>query len=297
VTHVPTPRPHLIERAVQTLGPTLLGGRQAAVPPAGAPPPPPPPSAPLPPAPIGLEALHAAGLAVGSSGVSRSRVGEELGVIHQAMLRTMRGLPQEEQRASRAVLVTSARPGEGKSFTALNLAAATAAGGSPTLLVDVDGKRGSLTELLGVADAPGLRTLVADPRAAAVAALVRPTAEPRLSILPYGAVQPGGPPVLPAQMITEAVLRIAAALPGHVIILDSPPCLATSEPSALAAVAGQVLMVVEAERTQRAEVEAALDLVDACPVLQLVLNRARLVTGNSFGGYGGYGTYASPSGS
>jgi receptor protein-tyrosine kinase len=55
-------------------------------------------------------------------------------------------------------------------------------------------------------------------------------------------------------------------------------------------------MVVEAERTQRAEVEAALDLVEACPNLQLLLNRAVLTANDTFGAYGGYDAYAAPPG-
>ncbi|HEY8613579.1 MAG TPA: hypothetical protein VIL69_20155, partial [Roseomonas sp.] len=52
-----------------------------------------------------------------------------------------------------------------------------------------------------------------------------------------------------------------------------------------ATVSGQVVLVVEAERTQRSEVEAALDLVEACPVLQLLLNKARLTESDTFGAY------------
>lgn len=316
MTHMPQPRPHLAERAVQALGPNILAGGASSSEvqaPASIPAPPPAPavvspaadaapSSPAVPVSIALEALRGAGMVVGAAAVARSRVGEEIGVVQQAVLRTMRGITREERRAPRAVLVTSARPGEGKSFTSLNLAAVIAAGGTPVLLVDADGKRGSLTELLQVADAPGLRQLAAEPRMA-VSPLPVPTSEPRFSFLPYGAPVPGMPSVPPSQLMADALLRVAAAMPNHVLIVDSPPCLATSEPGAFAAVVGQVLMVVEAERTQRAEVEAALDLVDACPLLQLMLNRTRLSTGDSFGSYagygsyGGYGTYAPPSGS
>jgi len=48
--------------------------------------------------------------------------------------------------------------------------------------------------------------------------------------------------------------------------------------------AGQIALVVEAERTKRAEVEAALDILDACPTLQLLLNRSALQVSDGFRG-------------
>lgn len=293
MTYVPAPRPHLVERAVEALGQAHALGRtpQAApVPdPAAAPPPAPPP--PAAPAPIGLQALQQAGLLVGQAGTVRSRLSEEISLIQQQLLRSLRAAEPAEGRCTRAILVTSARPGEGKSFTSLNLAASIAASSAmPVLLVDADGKRGSLSELLGTAQAPGLRLLAAR-QAPHPAALVLATAQPRLSFLPYGAPVAGASPVPPGAQVAAAILRLAAMLPDHVLILDSPPCLATSDPSSLAAVVGQVLMVVQAEKTQRDEVEAALDMVDACPVLQLLLNRTQLTSNDSFGAYGAYDVY------
>jgi receptor protein-tyrosine kinase len=254
--------------------------------------------------PIPLPLMQAAGLVALSGKAGRTRLSEEMAVVQQQVLRTMRGLKPEDGRASRVALVTSARPGEGKTFTALNLAAAIATGaGYPTLLVDGDGKRGSISELLGVADAPGLLALARDP-SMKVADLLVQTAIPRLSMVPFGIVDSAaaedGTGVPPGTLLAGAVLRLATLFPKHVIILDSPPCLAASDPGSLAAVAGQVLVVVHAEKTQRNEVEAALDMVESCPVLQLVLNRTQMTTNDSFGayGYGAYGGYGSapPSG-
>ncbi len=303
MTYLPKSRPHLIERAVQALGGgTATSTEAGSVPSISAPPsaaaearatPVPsaaPARAPAVPA-VEIAALRRAGLVVGTAQAARSRLSEEFGVVRQQVLRTLRKAEPAEGHCSRVVLVTSARPGEGKSFTALNLAASIAAGGTqPVLLIDTDGKRDSLSELLGLVEAPGIRHLAtAPPGAGRLAAPLRPTAQPGLSVMPYGtaadaAEVPAGP------LLAQAILRLAKTLPDHVLVLDSPPCLATSDPGSLAGIAGQVLMVVQAERTQRAEVEAALDLVEACPVLQLVLNRTRLTSGEDFGSYG-YDTY------
>jgi receptor protein-tyrosine kinase len=53
-------------------------------------------------------------------------------------------------------------------------------------------------------------------------------------------------------------------------------------------VVGQILFVVEAERTQRDEVEASLDLIQACPLIMLLLNKVQVSTRYTFGAYSSY---------
>lgn len=283
----------LAERAVEALGGVgVLRGESSTV--TAAPPPIPaaePPPAPPQHPPISREALIAAG---GHSLQSaRSRCAEEMSIIQQQVLRSLRDMAPGGDRCARLVLITSARPAEGKTFTALNLAAAIARHGAmPALLIDADGKKGSLTTLLGCAEAEGLRTLAARPDLP-VASVVRPTEVARLRFIPSGTMPTGtASPQTPEKSLGDALHRIAAAFPKDVLIVDAPPVLATSDASTAAALAGQVLVVVRAEATQRSEVEAALDMLDACPVLQLVLNRTSGSTPDSFGAYGyeGYGS-------
>jgi receptor protein-tyrosine kinase len=306
MTTAPKGRTHLVERAVEA-----MGGMEARDLRPAAPPPAPPaqpaaqPAQPVRPAgapaapavpPIPLDVMIKAGLVAGPGGPGRSRISEEIAVTQHAVLRTVKATPSVDGRCGRMVMIASARPGEGKTFTALNLAAAIAnSGARPVVLVDADGKHFSVTRQLGHAESAGLRMLAAEPSRTPQALLV-PTAIPRLSFLPYGTHPPGQPVAAPAPMMTGALARLAAALPDHVIVLDTPPCLSTSDASILAPIVGQVVMVVEAERTQRAEVEAALDLVEACPNLQLLLNRAVLTANDTFGAYGGYDAYAAPPG-
>jgi protein-tyrosine kinase len=320
----PTSRAHLVERAVEAMAGrstvamgTVPPGPPGALAEAAAPPPPPPssgippaaaarPAGPVPQAPaaapssaaaISLETLGRAGLVVAPVGTARSRLSEEIAVIQHSVLRSLKGMPSADGRCARIIMVTSARPGEGKTFISLNLAASLATSGTrPVVLVDVDGKHMSISRLLGHADTPGLRMLAAEPGRPPASMLI-PTEIRRLALLSYGPVPPELPGVPPGQLVTAALLRLAAALPDHLFVLDTPPCLSTSDPGALAPVAGQVLMVVEAERTQRSEVEAALDMVDSCPTLQLVLNRAVLTANDTFGAYGGYDAYAAYPGS
>jgi receptor protein-tyrosine kinase len=302
VTSVSKPRSHLIERAVQAGQgldrPAMAeppGAAASLAERAAAAPPPPPAAAEAAPAaipPVPLARLAAAGLVIPSA--ARSRAAEEIAVLQHHVVRAVRATPAGEGRAVRSVLITSARPGEGKSFTTLNVGAGIAAtGAQPVIVLDIDGKRGSLSQLLGLDDRPGLRALAADPTRHPGSLLV-PTERERLFILPYGTRGPGEAAVVGGAALVAAVQRIASALPRHVLMIDAPPCLATSEASTLAPVVGQILMVVEAEVTQRAELESALDMVEACPQVQLVLNQSRLVNSDSFGAYGYYGAYAAP---
>lgn len=292
-------RLHLVERAVEAMG-TFGGGAKGG--PAATPPPSPsngPPTeepspaathAALEPEPVvSLATLRQAGLAAAVND-ARSRSSEEIKVVQHHISRAIRASEPRSER-DRIVLVTSARPGEGKTFMALNIAASFALGDAMlAVLVDADGKQGSISDLMGIGGAPGLRALAADP-ALPVAGTLVPTAIDRLLVLPYGAAPTRGPERPSGTAIVAAIRRLSAELPQHAVILDAPPCLSTSDPSALAVVAGQVVMVVEAERTQKHEVEAALDMVEACPVLQLLLNKARLTVSNTFGAYSG-GAYS-----
>lgn len=288
-------RAHLAERAVAAMGTLTGGATMAAETPAisarlaprqEAPrnaesfaAPPQPVAAPTPP--IGLEALRAAGLAFEPEAATRSRLQEELALIQHQLLRAMPPLdaPRNATAGRQLVMVTSARADEGKSFMALNLAASLAAGtGQAVVLVDVDG---GATRRLGVEDAPGLRALARDP-GQPVSLLLRGTAIPGLSVLPQGARGPDE--ALPTGAALAVALRaLAAALPRHVVLLDMPAALASSDAPALAATVGQVLLVVRAESTPREAVEAALDVLESCPTLQLVLNQSRLNTDDSFG--------------
>ena len=228
--------------------------------------------------PIPLVALTAAGLLPSEPSRRPGRAQEEIAVVQHQILRGVDGADQR-----RIILVASALPREGRSFIALNLAAGIAtAGARPVLLVDADGSGAGMSSKMGIEGRRGLRDLVAEPRQRG-AEMILPTALERLFVLPLG--MGGNTGATPGGTLADAVLRLAAALPHYVILLDAPPCLSASEASALSAVAGQVVLVVNAQRTARNEVEAALDLLESCPVLQLLLNRVRLHGSDRFGAH------------
>lgn len=208
-------------------------------------------------------------------------VREEIALVRDQVLRSVEAMAPAEGRQSRLVVITSTRTGEGKSFAALNLAASIAEGAHrPVVLVDVEQGADSLTARLGLHDAQGLEQL-RDTGGPDPSELLRRTEVPGLFVLPHGTAMPSG--AQDSAMVT-ALLRLAERLPDHVFLLDTPACLEFSTAGLLAAAAGQITLVVEAERTTRAAVEAALDILDACPTLQLLLNRATLRVSDRFKG-------------
>jgi receptor protein-tyrosine kinase len=227
------------------------------------------------PAPVTRALLRRAGL-IGEAGPAR----EEMALVREQVLRTVDTTPSTEGRQARLVMITSARSGEGKSFAALNLAASIVEGTHrPVILVDAAQGAGSLSALVGLR-VPGLEQLCntggPDP-----VTLLRRTEIPGLFVLPHGTAEPSAPQ---GSAMAAALLHLAGRLPDHLILLDTPACLESSIAGLVAAAAGQVTLVVEAERSKRREVETALDILDACPTLQLLLNRVALRVGDRFKG-------------
>jgi receptor protein-tyrosine kinase len=241
---------------------------------------------------VQLDALERAGMVVART--TRTRISEEYRIAIGRILRILHETANV-QGARNVLMVTSARPGEGKSFTALNLAGSIAQNGTDAvLLVDVDPKVKPLSDTLGLGEAPGFLDLVSDP-SLRPEDLLRVTAIPNLAVMPVGTRLGGAAQTIggTASMrpIIPTIARLARRFPKHLIMLDAPPCLSTSDPHTLAPHVGQVVLVVEAERTQRTEVEAAIDLVRVCPSITLLLNKVRMTTSHTFGAYDYFGSY------
>ncbi len=234
---------------------------------------------------VDIAALERGGLFDWTHG--RTRISEEFRLAQRQLLRAAFA-PTAEAGLSNLLMVTSARPGEGKSFTALNLACSIAMQGDHhVLLIDSDSKRDSLCQALGLADAPGLLDLAAKPNLDPGTVLLR-TAIEHLAILPVGQERGRSSELFASRDMTHLIQSLGRRYSDRLLILDAPPCLSTSDPAALAPVVGQILFVVEAERTQRDEVEASLDLIQACPLIMLLLNKVQVSTRYTFGAYSNY---------
>lgn len=237
---------------------------------------------------VSIEALERGGMVVARAG--RTRISEEYRIVIGRVLRALRDEP-DGTGAHNAVMVTSARPGEGKSFTALNLAGSIAQHSTEkVLLIDVDAKLRPLSTQLGVGDRLGFHDLVVDPTLRPEDVILN-TGIGNLMFLPVGTRSGEITDTANVRPTTPTITRLARRYPKHLILIDAPPCLSTSDPHTIAPFVGQVVMVIEAERTQRSEVEAALELVRVCPTITILLNKVKLTTSHTFGAYDYYGSY------
>ena len=218
---------------------------------------------------------------------------EEFRLIKRQLLVTreriaMTGDTDDIRARARTMLVCSARPQDGKTFCAINLALSMAAErDTEVLLVDADFAKPDIMRQLGLDDSPGLLDALAsdhlDPEA-----LVVPTDVPHLSVLPAGTQSTSDTELLASAHTRAVIARLLAANPRRVVIFDSPPALAASPASVLAMMVGQVMMVVRADRTPESELSAAVGLLDACEHIALVLNAVSFVPGAArFGSYYG----------
>lgn len=231
-----------------------------------------------------LATLAAAGLVTPDA--PRSHLADQYRVLKRPLIANAMGKGAAQLKHSNLIMVTSALPGEGKSFTAINLAMSMAAELDHTvMLVDADVARPSVLRMLGLQPAPGLLDLLE--RKAEVADVLLRTNVDKLTLLPSGTPHPKATEMLASEAMTKLLDDMATRYPERIILFDSPPLLLTTESRVLATHMGQVVMVVHAGRTLQASVQEALSTIEACPVKLMVLNKAR---GEGAGGYG-YGGY------
>jgi receptor protein-tyrosine kinase len=216
----------------------------------------------------------------------RSRIAEEFRIVTRQIV--AKAETPGPGGTSRLIMVTSARPREGKTFTAINLALAISS--QPdfrVLAVDCDVDRQSMTTTLGIEAEKGFVDLLADDKIDMRDVLLR-TDLPNLSVLPAGLKRAGVPELLSSRRMREILAEMAQRYSDRYIVIDAPPCLATSDPSILASLVGQIVFVVEANRTQETEIEESIRLISTCPNISLILNKVEGTASDHFGSYGYY---------
>ena len=183
------------------------------------------------------------------------------------------------------ILVSSALSGEGKTFTALNLAMSIALERDRTVvLVDADVAKPHISRLLGIEERPGLLDLLKD-EMLEVSEVLLQTDMGSLKIIPAGQRDQYATELLASQRMVTIATELADRYPDRVILFDSPPLLQTSEAQVLAGLMGQILLVVHAGQTPQKAVGAALELLGETPA-RLILNKSRMSRhGDYYHGY------------
>jgi exopolysaccharide/PEP-CTERM locus tyrosine autokinase len=189
------------------------------------------------------------------------------------------------------VMVTSSLPGEGKTFSSLNLALSIAREKDvEVVLIDADVAKSTMSRIFALQDAPGLINALADDLLD-VESLILPTDVKGLSLLPAGqcAKEDISTELLASTRMEAVAARIGARSAHRIALFDSPPLLVTNEARVLASLMGQILLVVRAGVTPQQAVLEAIHYVDEEKPLGLMLNQSKGHAPGSYYGYGDYG--------
>lgn len=206
---------------------------------------------------------------------ARNRTMEEFRIIKRSMLANYHALQEAGEKNANVILVTSATPDEGKTFTAVNLALGFALDRDlDVLLIDTDFRRSSISELFALESERGLIAALNDPNIRAQDLLVKTDIE-RLSIIPAGESKAKNVDLLASKRMRQIVAEVAWRRKDRIVIFDAPPVLATSDASVLAGYVGQVAFVMAADSTRKSAAIEAIGLLQACPHIGIILNKVR----------------------
>jgi protein-tyrosine kinase len=219
----------------------------------------------------------------------RTQLADEYRVIKRPLLTNALRRSATSVERGNLILITSAMPGEGKTFTAVNLALSMAVElDSTVLLVDADVARPSVLTRLGLPSAKGLLDILTDSRLDLSDVLLRTNVE-RLSILPAGTHHPRATELLASDGMNRLVDELATRYSDRILVFDAPPLLPSTESRVLATHMGQIVVVVESSQTRQSTLTQALGTIENCPVVMTLLNK---VVGSEVGSYYGYYTNA-----
>jgi exopolysaccharide/PEP-CTERM locus tyrosine autokinase len=222
---------------------------------------------------LDLARMREMGLVTAAGG--RTSLLEDFRIIKRPLLQRAFAERRPGDNPGNLIMLTSSLPGEGKTYSAINLAMSIAMELDHTvLLVDADVARPSILRTLGLPAQRGLMDLLVDDKLDMGEVMLRTNVD-TLSILPAGTSTPRATELLASSTMTNLVHEIANRYPDRVVIFDSPPLLLTSESRVLASHMGQIVMVVEAQTTTQHAVKEALRQLEDNQNVNLIYNKTR----------------------
>jgi protein-tyrosine kinase len=243
-------------------------------------------------APISVDrnALRAAGLIAPDH--QERQLADQYRQVKRPLIANATGRGSKKVANGQLIMMASALPGEGKTFTSINLALSLALEKDVTvLLVDADVSKRHISRIFGVEGEPGLLDALKDDTLD-LESLVIPTDIEGLQILPSGNRTDIATELLSSTHMENTVARLGMHASNRIVLLDSPPLLLTSESRALAASVGQVVIVVRAGHTPQQAVLDAVSHVPADKAVGFILNQSNLHTSEGY--YYGEGNQTAP---
>ena len=219
---------------------------------------------------------------------ARSRINEEYREIKRKLLKNAFGFLSSTINRANIIMVTSARPSEGKTFTAVNLAMSIAAEKDKTvLLVDADVLKPNVMRTLGEKTNSGLMEYLIGEKEN-LAEVIYPTNIDKLKIIPAGRSHHLSTELLASKKMEDTIEEFSSRYSDRVVIIDTPPMLGINESAILAGFAGQAVVVVEEGRAKLTDIRKAVDRLDPEMAVGFVVNKSTYQSSDDSGYYGYY---------
>lgn len=217
----------------------------------------------------------------------RRLINEEYRVIKRKLINNAFGALSSTLKHPNLILVTSSRPGEGKTFSAINLALSIALEQDKTvLLVDSDVLRPSVSKSLNIKYDIGLTDYLLSDEIR-VSDIMLSTNVERLKIITAGRPHHLSTELLASERMLMLANEFASRYPDRIVIFDAPPLLGVNETAVMASMCGQAVVVLEENRTKIAEIEQAVTLLPKDIATGFLINKAHRNQGKGYG-YGYY---------
>ena len=188
------------------------------------------------------------------------------------------------------ILVTSSIPGEGKTYTSVNLALSMAQELDNTvLLVDCDVAKQGVSRMLGLEKVRGLVDVLENDDLSIKDVLLQ-TDIPNFRVMSAGKQNEYVTELLASHRMSDLVEELATRYSDRIIIFDGPPLLPTPQTQVLAGLVGQVVFVIEAGKTSQSLVDEALELIPEEQATGIVMNKNEGLSSRSGYYYGYYGS-------
>ena len=218
----------------------------------------------------------------------KSQIAEEFRNIKRPLIANIAALAAGGNTLANVIMVTSCVEGEGKTYTAINLAMSLAMERDRTvLLIDSDVAKASASMTLGLnSEGPGLTDILMNP-SIGINDIICHTDIDNLRCVPVGSKSDHSTELLASDGMRALIKQVSYRYADRIIIFDAPPILVTSEAMVLAAQVGQIVFVVGAESTTHNMVADALGRIRGKACIGLVLNKISKKLATNYGyGYG-----------
>ena len=214
---------------------------------------------------------------------------EQFKILRTNLLYPVSGTPPQ------SILVTSSRPGEGKSFVSCNLAISIAMNvNRHVLLIDCDLRKPDIHYRFGFGPVRGLSEYLSDHTD--LASLLLKTKVDKLTILPGGTTPPNPSELMSSEKMTELLEEVKYRYHDRLIVIDTPPPSMAAETAFLARQVDGIVVVSQHGQTPRADLEDLINRMGSEKIIGTVLNfmeaRSRYYGYKRYGQYGrryGYG--------